>query len=413
MDNNKNLDEELKKVACKRIGEMRLRMVAGSPFYANLLLNIKFRTANCGTAATDMRYLYFDVRFVSRLSDEELEFVILHELMHCVLQHCVRGKKLNQYLFNVACDIVVNSSILEMWERKSFKIDGNPVMHLTPKGSEGCLFSAEEVYDMLLERYKHVIDEVEELIDILTQTYGSTFDEHEIWRKAPFDEVLVEEWKNNVIKAVEMAGNVGEVPPVVRNLIRDIEGEGKVDWKSVLRDFVQETCDRYDYTFCPPDRRHLSGDYILPGYISLHGEKVDNLWFAVDTSGSISTRVLNQVFKEISFAIEQFDNLHGELSFFDTHVTNPVEFDDVDSLYDITPSGGGGTSFHCIFNYMQEHMSDNLPAAVIIMTDGYASYPDEKMAMDVPVMWILIDNPKDMPWGVSVHIDVLEEYAPE
>lgn len=411
MENN-ILDEERKKAVCKRIGEMRLKMIANSPFYANLLLHLKFRTANCSTAATDMHNMYFDVSFVDRLNDDQLEFVILHELMHCVLQHCIRGKGLNQYLFNVACDIVVNSTIMEIKGVDRFEINGHQVMHLAPNGKEGYLFAAEEVYDMLLKKHHSVINQVEELIKILREDYGKCVDEHGIWKTVPLDEVLIEDWKNNVLKAAEIAGDASEVPAVIREMIKEIKAEGRVDWRNILRDFVEETSNSYDYTFCPPDRRHLSGDFILPGYKALHGEKVDNLWFLVDTSGSISQKVLNQIYKEIAFAIEQFENLSGRLSFFDTRVTDPVMFDDIESLFDIEPSGGGGTSFHCIFNYMYENMSDNLPVAVIIMTDGYAEYPPEEMAMDVPVLWILINNPKDMPWGVSVHVEDLEKQNP-
>jgi hypothetical protein len=46
------------------------------------------------------------------------------------------------------------------------------------------------------------------------------------------------------------------------------------------------------------------------------------------------------------------------------------------------------------------------PAAIIIMTDGYAFYPKKEVALEIPVLWILIDNERDAPWGKSVHIQV-------
>ena len=55
---------------------------------------------------------------------------------------------------------------------------------------------------------------------------------------------------------------------------------------------------------------------------------------------------------------------------------------------------------------MKEKMEE-LPVAVIVLTDGYCRYPDEKMALDVPVLWILYNNnnQNDAPWGRSIHVD--------
>jgi predicted metal-dependent peptidase len=37
---------------------------------------------------------------------------MMHEILHVVLQHCLRGEDRDQERFNIACDIVVNSNIL-------------------------------------------------------------------------------------------------------------------------------------------------------------------------------------------------------------------------------------------------------------------------------------------------------------
>ena len=44
--------------------------------------------------------------------------------------------------------------------------------------------------------------------------------------------------------------------------------------------------------------------------------------------------------------------------------------------------------------------------AIVIITDGYSRYPDAKASMDIPVLWILINNSHDAPWGKSVHFSV-------
>ena len=67
---------------------------------------------NCGTAATDGKCIWFSPRFLNTINNRELEFVMMHEILHVVLQHCLRGVGLYAEQFNIACDIVVNSNIL-------------------------------------------------------------------------------------------------------------------------------------------------------------------------------------------------------------------------------------------------------------------------------------------------------------
>jgi hypothetical protein len=49
-------------------------------------------------------------------------------------------------------------------------------------------------------------------------------------------------------------------------------------------------------------------------------------------------------------------------------------------------------------------MSENLPIAIIILTDGYAPFPDEEKTMDIPVMWIINNEDVTPPWGVVARI---------
>ena len=135
----------------RRLTDLRAGLLWERPFYGRLLLHLTFGFTHCGTAYTDMRHIVFDPAFAQSLGNEELRFVMLHELMHCVLRHCTRGRNLRHRLYNIACDIVVNSLILETLGLPELLIDGEPVMHLTPVQTEGREHTAEEVYEMLLQ----------------------------------------------------------------------------------------------------------------------------------------------------------------------------------------------------------------------------------------------------------------------
>ena len=47
---------------------------------------------------------------------------------------------------------------------------------------------------------------------------------------------------------------------------------------------------------------------------------------------------------------------------------------------------------------------DEMPRAIIIITDGFAEFPDEKVSKDIPVFWIITDSNVQPPWGESIHI---------
>ena len=122
------------------ISAARSEIVMLYPFYGSILMNLRVALADCGTAATDMRRLIFDPQFVLRLSSEELQFVMMHEVMHNVLRHCIRGADKISEIYNVAADIVVNSNIMKSMGVTSFAVDGCEVMHKAPDGKEGYLY---------------------------------------------------------------------------------------------------------------------------------------------------------------------------------------------------------------------------------------------------------------------------------
>ena len=108
------LSDEKKKEYMKRLLMSRLRILVNNGFYGLLLMHMIFSIdENCSTAATDGKRIYFGPAFLDDLSDSELDFIMMHEILHVVLQHCFRGRDYNQEQFNIACDIVVNSNILK------------------------------------------------------------------------------------------------------------------------------------------------------------------------------------------------------------------------------------------------------------------------------------------------------------
>jgi len=127
----------------------------------------------------------------------------------------------------------------------------------------------------------------------------------------------------------------------------------------------------------------------------------------IDTSGSMSDKEITSAFSEVKGAIDQFDGkLKGWLGFFDAAIIEPKPFESVDDVLKIKPAGGGGTDFQIIFEYVHQYMENKLPACIIILTDGYAPFPQEHLARDIPVLWLIDNNNIEPPWGKVARIKV-------
>lgn len=147
------LSEARRREYLRRLMLSRMRILCNHGFYGLLLMHMKFSLdQGCETAATDGVRIFFHPDFLDRISDPELDYVLLHEILHVVLQHCSRRGDRDSSRFQIACDIVVNSHILRSFHMEEEKItlaQYGPGIHRAPNGREGCEYTAEQVYEML------------------------------------------------------------------------------------------------------------------------------------------------------------------------------------------------------------------------------------------------------------------------
>ncbi|MBQ3111110.1 MAG: hypothetical protein IJC69_08235 [Clostridia bacterium] len=481
-------DEKIREAA-KRLLLSRMRVLLNNGFYGLLLMHMKFALdEECETAATDGERIYFSPTFMERVSDSEIDFVLMHEILHVALMHCLRKGERDNFLFNIACDIVVNSNILKANNNdiKSITLkEYGASMHLTPDGNEGCNYTAEEVYEMLMQQLgqktgsgntdtqgegqgqkdgkggkkgggkagqgqsQNEQDETDTDGDGQGNGKkqgggkgqgdgdgqgegqlggggkggkggrsgqghegdgkGAGFnDDHSKWGEVK-DEALRDVWVKRVCdaaEAIEIQNAVtgrGTVPLFAKRLLKELK-DPQLDWKTILNDFVQEeVC---DYSFSPPDRRFGESPFFLPDFNDTD-TIVSDVLFMIDTSGSMSDNMITAAYSEVKGAIDQFDGkLKGYLGFFDAAIVEPEPFKNEEEFKVIYPVGGGGTDFEIIFRYIRDHMSDKLPKSIIILTDGYAPFPEESAAMDIPVLWLLNNEEVTPPWGKVARIKV-------
>ena len=466
----------------KRLQNARLSLMAKQPFYALLLMNMKFALdLSCETAYTDGDRVAFNPDFMNEIDDNELEFVLMHEVLHAALAHPFRHQSdYEQQEFDYACDIIVNSNILYSFGMDKSKITLKKYgesMHLMPNGEEGYKYSVEEAYKMLIAAsakpnkqngkgqkgkgkaagksnantqtgtgdsddgeesggkgdagggkgsarpsLEDLIASIKKKNDSIRENLeknrgeessgtgnenengGGSFDDHSFWEGDDDMGSQRDVWMNRMVEATDIIASMSEgsksrgtVPAGIERIINELKNP-ILDWRTILNDFVQE--DICDYSFSPPDKRMEDSPFFLPDF-NEKDESAKNLLFMIDTSGSMSDDAITDCYSEIYGAIQQFNGkLTGKLGFFDAVVVEPVPFEDEDEFKIIRPKGGGGTSFHIIFDYVREKMQDDPPVSIIILTDGYAPFPEEAAAMDIPVLWIINNKEAQAPsWG--------------
>lgn len=425
------VSEERKREYTKRLMLSKMRVLMNHGFFGLLLSHMHFSLdEKVETACTDGQSIIFGTGFLDELSDSEVDFILMHEIMHVVLQHCFRDGKRNRYVFNVACDIVVNSLIMQECGDDPGAITLRKYgesMHVAPDGKEGREYTAEQVYEMLEKKYK--LNRPEDKndpgngFDSDGEDNGTdnptgdedvfTWDDHTKWDGDGDDEArkaLKEEWDSHIRAAMESleiresSTGMGGAPLFAKRMLKAMDEEGQTDWRTILNEFIQE--ELCDYSFSPPDRRFSDSPFFLPDF-NEKDEKVQNIWFLVDTSGSIGDKAMTAAYNEIKSAIEQFGGaLEGYLSFTEATVTDPIPFTSVEELLAIKPRGGGGNDFSAIFRYMKKNMMDDPPSYIIIITDGYDRFPKESDAMGIPVLWIINNQKVTPPWGKVARITV-------
>lgn len=421
----------------KRLQGVRQGLVRKTPFYAILLFGLRFSLDDMmETVYTDGERIAFNPDFLKSITDRELEFIMLHEVSHVALGHPFRRiiADCDFELYDMACDIVVNSNIYQFTgkDERYITLKGTVMPHKTCDNKEGFLFTVEQVYEQLVAQRKKTDDNEDGNGKIdgsgkiqgkdgedgrgsgqSSSNDGATIDDHSFWKSEGEEEISSTMWEARVMQTYETVKNLPQasfgkqdngwedVPIFAERMYNEV-ASNKLDWRTLLNDFIQE--DVCDYSFYPPDRRFGDSDFFLPDF-NEKDERVENLLFMIDASGSMNDDDIGEVYGEIKSAIEQFDGkIKGWLGFFDASVIEPKPFENEEEFNAIRIQGGGGTSFLPIFHYVRDHMQDKNITSIIILTDGYAPYPEEYERMNIPVFWIINNNDATPPWGMIARL---------
>lgn len=378
----------------------RVSLLFKNAFFGNLATGLKMVNADdwCGTAATDGRFFYYNSNFICLLEQKEVEFLFGHEVLHVVYDHMGRRGDRDARMFNVANDYAVNADL------RRHKI-GEFIT------SVPCLYEAkydgkpsEWIYDDLMKNVQTI--DLETLLGMLIDEHmDAEEDDNDKNSNRPKKmteaerEQLRQEIKQNILNAAK-AAQAGDLPKGVQRLLGDIT-DPTMPWRELIQTSVTSAI-KNDYSFSKPNRRGWHMDAILPGMTP--GEEID-ICVALDMSGSISTKVGNQFVTEVGAMMDMFDGYRIHIFCFDTNAYAPADFnsDNMDTIDQYEPKGGGGTDFRAIFDHLKERGEP--VNRLIVFTDGmpFGSWGDEDFC---DTTWI-IHGSKDIvpPFGTHAYFD--------
>ena len=409
-----NAEERLSKAVVAIMGHPRYTALAGV-----LMLGEKTIEEDIPTACTNGRDVKYGRAFVDGLTDAELRGLVLHEDEgHKLYRHLTTWRwmyDIDPFLANCACDYVINIRIVDDNKDDGFAklpegglvderfrgMDEAQVFHILRKEQDSQPPGGSGGSDSQDNESGSGSGQADGLENGTLQS-GAGLDQHD-WDGA---QELSDEEKHELARDIDEAIRQGALAAGKMGGTgnRDL-GEllqPQVDWREVLREFVQTTCAGSDYsTYSRPNRRLMSQGIYMPSGIS---EQVEELVIAIDTSGSIGQSELTEFLSEVKGVCDTVKPNKVRLLYWGCSVVGDESYDmhELEQLTTSTkPKGGGGTDVNCVTQYMAKKSIK--PQAAIVLTDGYLY--DGWGEWTCPVLWTILDNEHALAdVGKTVHI---------
>ena len=394
------------------------------PFYGLFLIGLnKKLNKNIGTACVCKENintsLMINPEFWVEQDENTKVGVLKHELLHIAFHHL---ENLDSYgekeLLNIAADIEINQFIEKEWKGKTWnglEIDKKPFKELNlPKKAGTRVY-----YDLL---YKEVKDnpngDVAKLLgalkDAANNGTGSTIKvklgdgtemdvpcSHEMWSEfegmSEADKKLLGKQIDHQLKEVANTINKsrGTIPAEMVEYINGLFEvvEAVIDWKAYLRRFNGMATKVYT----KKTRRKLNKRFV--GNPALKIKQRKNTLVAIDTSGSVSNKDLEEFFNEIHHIYKTGTEV--DIIECDAAIQRVYKYDGKQKDR-IEVKGRGGTSFEPVMVYLKEHRGKY--QNIIYLTDGECFAPDTPPAR--PILWVICESGRigdDLP-GAKVQI---------
>jgi len=299
------------------------------------------------------------------LTEEECKFVIAHELLHVGLRHDTRRQGRDPFLWNVACDFVINGWLIDM------SLGDMPAI--------GTLYdpdlkgeSAESIYDKITTDLRQIRKFATYhgvgTCDILDPHMSG-------WQAHAGATHLDHFYRQCLMQGLDYHQTEGR-GYLPAGLIEDIKtlAQPPISWDVALARWFEDHFAPLEKirSYARPSRRQSSSpDILRPRYVT-HWEAEDNRTFGVilDTSGSMDRALLAKAIGAIASYSLSRDVSHIRLVFCDAVAYDQGYVSPDDLSQRVRVKGRGGTLLQPGIDLLQKAEDFPKDGPLLIITDG-------------------------------------------
>jgi predicted metal-dependent peptidase len=366
----------------RKVSKAKALLILDHPFFGTAVSRRPIKYGNevptAGMSATGQMLL--NPAWVEPLTVKNIMFLLAHEAMHYMLAHALRRKHRDHNAWNVACDKVINDTLIDAGVGDF--IDGGITM------DDGRNHASEELYDENDDDMGSggIGKDIGDIVD----ENGQVLDEAQIHQ-------LEAQAKIETIQSAQLAKQTGKLPSSIERIVDEMVNV-ITPWHEKLERYMTSKV-KDGYSWNRPNRRFVGQGIYLPGYdyVSRMGEIV----IAVDTSGSLSGEELAYFNAHINRILETCLPEKVTVLYCDSTIGGEVEYTPDDLPLVLKPVGGGGTSFKPVFKWLDSYNGEI--ECLIYFTDGWG----DQNELDEPVVdtvWLTTDK-ENFPFGEVITFD--------
>lgn len=394
--------------------------------FMDLALSSFFYTshADAERIASDGRMIYFHPGYLAKLYAQDRRMVnrmYLHLVLHCLFHHLTGQKNREKELWDISCDIAVES-VIDQWKTGAVSLYGTAFRKDIYKRLRKNLkvLTAEGIYKRIRGW---------ELTEAEIKRIGEEFvmDSHSFWPakdQPKMQQEIQNQWQDISEKmeldmetfSQEMSADAGDM---VRQM--QIENRERYDYREFLKKFavlkeeigVDE--DSFDYVFYTYGLRMYGNMPLVEPQEWKEVKKVEEFAIIIDTSMSCSGELVKKFLEETYGILKEEETFLHKVNIHiiqcDEKIQEDKKIRDEKELKEymehLELKGEGGTDFRPAFEYIARLMEEGefySLKGVLYFTDGQGIYPKKKPPFETAFIFMEeeYEDAQVPPWAMKL-----------
>ena len=413
--------ERWQKIGREILFSARTELYMGLPFLDEALsaLAVTDGGYDTDTLATDAKNLYFSGAWLAMQLEHSRTSVnraYLHSVFHCLLRHPAKSKNRDTPLWDLACDIAVES-MLDSLDYRCVQADKPSIRRKNTYRrlrQSMPVLTAEAVYRQFRRERLNSYD---------CATLARVFhvDDHSLWETSDDDE-QDKQWQQTAERTQTAMETIFTDQSTGGEAVREqlsVSAHPTTDYRAFLRRFaalreeVAIDADSFDYGYYAYGLRHFGNMPLIEPLETREVRKIEDFVIAIDTSMSTSGELVRQFlsytysllmdsesfFRHINLRILQCDDQLRS----DKRITSAHDLRDYMEHFELI--GQSSTDFRPVFEHVDQLVSEGAfhhLRGLVYFTDGLGIYPKKRPRYDAA--FVMLEGeayPENVPpWGI-------------